>query len=296
MPTLETTVSAGEVATLSWGAVIAGAVASAALSLVLIALGVGLGFAVVSPWSDQGISSSTLVISAGIYLIAVAMIASTVGGYLAGRLRMAWVGVHAHEVYFRDSAHGFLVWALATVLSVSILGGATTHLLASASTGAIPAATAGAGAAAANGPADTYVDGLLRADPATNAGTATANPGPAGGDRAALRGELGRILAPAITKGGDVSADDRSYVAKVVAARAGVSQADAERRVSDIITQAKTTADNARSAAAKLSLWLVVSMLAGALSASLAAIEGGILRDSRWYEPGWNRRQARAQV
>jgi hypothetical protein len=75
-----------------------------------------------------------------------------------------------------------------------------------------------------------------------------------------------------------------------------MSQADAERRVSDVITQAKKTADDARSAMAKLSLWLVASMLAGALAASLAAIEGGILRDSRWYEPGWNRRQARLRT
>jgi hypothetical protein len=285
---VETNSAAGEeVSTLSWGAVIAGAVAAAAFSLLLIALGVGLGFSVVSPWNDQGISSSTAGIAAGIYLIVVSMLSCTVGGYLAGRLRMAWTGVNAHEVYFRDSAHGFLVWALATVFSVAVLGSATTQFLSSASTGAIPAAAAGA---ATSGPTDTYVDSLLRTDPA-----ATPAGAPTGGDQTATRAEIGRILTPALAKGGELSADDRTYVAKIIAARTGMSQADAERRVSDVITKAKTAADKARSALAKLSLWLVVSMLAGALSASLAAIEGGLLRDSRWYEPGWNRRQARLQ-
>jgi hypothetical protein len=279
--------AAEEVSTLSWGAVIAGAVAAAALSLLLIALGVGLGLAVVSPWSNQGISSNTAIIAAGVYLIVVAMLSSTVGGYLAGRLRMAWTGVNANEVYFRDSAHGFLVWALATVFSVAVLGSATTQFLSSASTGAIPAAAAGAATSSAS---DVYVDSLLRTDPsATTAGAAN------GGDQTATRAEIGRIITPALAKGGDLSADDRTYVAKVIAARTGMSQADAERRVSEVITKAKVAADNARSAVSKLSLWLVASMLAGALAASLAAIEGGILRDSRWYEPGWNRRQARLQ-
>jgi len=293
---VETSSTESDVSTLSWGAVIAGAVATIALSLLLIALGVGLGMTVVSPWSDQGISANTAVIAAGVYLIVVAMLSSTVGGYLAGRLRMTWSSVNTHEVYFRDSAHGFLVWALATVVSVHVLGGATNHFLASASTGALPAAAAGA--ASATNPADTYVDWLMRTDPAANpAGAPTATNSPAAGaDRAATRAELTRIITPAIARGGELSGDDRTYVAKIVAARTGMSQADAERRVSDVITQAKKTADDARSAMAKLSLWLVASMLAGALAASLAAIEGGILRDSRWYEPGWNRRQARLRT
>jgi hypothetical protein len=97
-----------ELTTLSWGAVIAGAVASSALTLLLLAFGVGIGFSVVSPWSDQGVSATTFHIGAGLYLVAVAMLASTVGGYLAGRLRVKWVGVHEDEVYFRDTAHGLV--------------------------------------------------------------------------------------------------------------------------------------------------------------------------------------------
>lgn len=286
--TATTTVVDGDgLSTVSWGAIIAGGIASAAVTLLLLALGIGLGFSVVSPWAGEGVSSTTLHISAGIYLIVVAMLASTVGGFIAGRLRARWAGVHADEVYFRDTAHGFMAWAFATVLSASLLGAATTSILASASAGSIPAAAAGATAAATN-PTDGYVDTLLRGDP-VRAGT-TSTPA---GDTASTRGELGRLLAGGMRRGGDVSAADRTYAARVVAARTGLSQADAEKRVTEVVTQAKQAADEARKAAAKLAFWLAASMLAGALAASLAAIEGGVFRDSRWYEPGWKRGQAR---
>jgi hypothetical protein len=291
----------------SWKAILAGATASVALTLVLVAFGIGVGFSVVSPWSDQGVSATTFTISAGIYLIVVAMLASTVGGYLAGRLRSQWETVHEHERYFRDSAHGFLVWAFATVVSAAVLGGAFTHVLAGASAGLAPAATA----AAQGAPTDAYVDRLLRVDPmpgtpAEQAGQATspttqdqqtatplqggqiAPPPPsprsaAASGQAANRGEVARILTPSLTKGGNVSDADLAYLVRVVSARTGLPQAEAEQRVNQVINQAKATADAARKSAAKFSLWLVASMLAGALAASLAAIEGGYLRNRKWY-------------
>jgi hypothetical protein len=100
----------------SWPAVAAGAVVSCALTLVLLAFGIGLGLSVVSPWSDAGVSATTFKIGTGLYLIVVAMLASSIGGYIAGRLRTRWVGVHSDEVYFRDTAHGFIAWAFASVL------------------------------------------------------------------------------------------------------------------------------------------------------------------------------------
>jgi len=164
----------------SWQAIIAGATASAAVTLIMVAFGIGVGFAVVSPWAEHGITA-TFTIAGGIYLIVTAMIPSTIGGYLSGRLRSQWQGVHEHERYFRDSAHGFLVWAFATVVCAAVLGGAFTHLL-----GTITPATS-------------------------------------------------------------------------------------------------VAADAAHRSSATFSLWLVASMLAGALSASLAAIEGGSLRNRKWY-------------
>ena len=91
----------------SWAAVLAGAVASLALTLVLLSFGVGMGFSVVSPWGNSGVSATTFKIGTGLYFIVMAMISSAIGGYLAGRLRTKWVGVQTTEVHFRDTAHGF---------------------------------------------------------------------------------------------------------------------------------------------------------------------------------------------
>lgn len=219
------------------------------------------------------------------------MLSSTVGGYLAGRLRATWAGVHNHELYFRDTAHGLLAWAFATVLSATLLGAASTHILAGASAGLAPAAAIGT-----TNPVESYLDSLLRTDPnistgsastsATAAPTTSSSPA-AAGDASGMRQELGRLLAPTLRKRGDLAAADRTYVAKVVAARTGLSQSDAEKRVSDVVAQSKQAADDARKATAKLMLWLAASMLAGALASILGATEGGVLRDSKWYEPGW---------
>lgn len=269
-----------ELPTISWRAVLAGGVTSAATTLLLVALGVGLGLSAISPWGGEGVSTTTFKVGSGVYLVAVAMLAATIGGYLAGRLRTKWRGVHDHEVYFRDTAHGLVAWAFATVLSASVLGAATTHLLGGAAAGL--ATAAGSARGSLGSPVDVYVDSLLRADPASGAPTGGATaPSP--------RGELGRILLPVVQKGGDISTEDHTYVAKVVAARTGLSQADADARVSTVITRAKTAADDARKAAASLALWLTAALLAGALASMLGATEGGLLRDSKWYEPGWRK-------
>jgi len=294
-------------------AILAGSTASLAITLLLFALGIGLGFSVVSPWSDSGLSTTAFTISAGLYLIVVAMLSSTIGGYLAGRLRSRWQTVHEHERYFRDSAHGFLVWALATVAGATILGGVATHILAGASAGLAPAA----GMAAQGPTSDIYVDKLLRTNPSqpnqtANGASATTNPAaesqtPAplqGGQTSAAqnqpvgveRASISRILAPAMVKGGNVSDADKSYLASIVAARKGVSQQQAEQEVNQNITEMKSAADTARKSTAAFALWLVVSMLAGALSASLAAIEGGNLRNREWYLTDAERSRARVDM
>src|SRR5690349_17167104 len=230
MSTTVTDIDQSDRTVLSWGAVIAGAVASAALTLFLMAFGIGLGFSIVSPWSGQGVSATTFHVAAGVYLVCVAMLASTVGGYLAGRLRTRWPGVHDDEIYFRDTAHGLVTWALATVLMAGALGGATTHILAGASAGSVPAA-AGAAGAAANQNAG-YIDMLLRGDTGAAAAPTQLGAGAPSnaGDRQATRGELSRLLAPSLRQGGNLSEADRAYAAKVVAARTGLSQAEAEKR------------------------------------------------------------------
>ena len=148
----------------SWGAIAAGAVGAAALALLLIAFGAGLGLSAVSPWSDSGVSASTFKTGTGIYLVCVAVMSSAVGGYLAARLRTKWVGAHTHEVFFRDTAHGFIAWAFATLLSATALSSVTGYLANGTAAGVGGAASQ---AARSVNPADIYVDKLFRPDTAT---------------------------------------------------------------------------------------------------------------------------------
>jgi hypothetical protein len=262
------------VAGVSWAAVTAGAVVSCALTLVVLAFGIGLGLSVVSPWSGSGVSATTFKIGTGLYLVVIAMLSSSVGGYIAGRLRSRWIGVQGDEVYFRDTAHGFIAWALAAVLGAILLASPAASLLGGTAAGVTQGAVA---STSRTGPMDGYVDTLLRPDPA-----AAPNSGQNSGNASDSRGEMVRLFTSSFRNGGDLKPADREYVAKVVAARTGLSQADAEKRVNDVVTQAKADLDAARKAAAQLALWLTASLLIGAFCASLAATEGGGLRDGTW--------------
>ena len=264
--------TAGEtpVSGISWAAVVAGAIASCAITLMVLALGVGLGLSVVSPWGGEGVSASTFKIGTGLYLIVVAMLASSVGGYLAGRLRSRFVGVHTDEVYFRDTAHGFVAWALATVLGAILLATPASHLLGGAAQGEPQGAATNA---AASGPMDRYVDTLLRTDRPANA---------TAGSAAETHAELGRLLTYSFHNGNSLNPTDQTYVSRVVAARTGLSQADADKRVNDVVVQIKSDLDTARRNAAHLAFWLTASLLLGAFCARLAATVGGSRRDGMW--------------
>src|SRR5664279_3278815 len=149
------------VAGVSWAAVTAGAIVSCALTLVILAFGIGLGLSVVSPWGGSGVSASTFKIGTGLYLVVIAMLSSSIGGYMAGRFRTRWVGVQSHEVYFRDPAHGFVTWAFASILGALLLATPASSLIG----GGVSALGQGASAAASrSGPMDGYVDTLLRSD------------------------------------------------------------------------------------------------------------------------------------
>ncbi len=270
------------VAGVSWAAVVAGAVASCALTLVLLSLGAGLGLSVVSPWEHSRVSATTFEIGVGLYFVVMAMISSAIGGYLAGRLRNGWIGVQASEVYFRDTAHGFLAWALASVLGVVLLASPASSLVGGATSGAVQTASS---PPQTSGPMDGYVDALLRpADPSANKDVNTAD----------TRRELTRLLTEDFRNGSDLTPADRSYVAKVVAARTGLSQADAEKRVADVSARMKDDLEKARKASMKLAIWLTLSLFIGAFSASLAATEGGGTRDGTWGKEGiWGKRPLR---
>jgi hypothetical protein len=267
---------AADSSAINWAAVVAGAFANAALTLMLMGFGAGMGFSAISPWANSGVSMTTFSVGTGIYLIVMAMLASTIGGYLAGRLRTRWTAVHTDEVFFRDTAHGFVAWACAAVLSAAVLGAGGTAI--------VSGATAGITQRAPNdgGPAAIYVDEMFR--PAAGAPAASPGASQANAD-AATRAEVARLLLRNFRDRTGPSAADRAYLAQLVASRTGLSQADADKRVNDVLAQAKQDLDKARGAAAKLALWLTAALLAGALASSLAAIEGGELRDRRFATP-----------
>jgi hypothetical protein len=286
--------SAEMASAVSWGSIAAGAVTAAAVSLALIALGIGLGLSAVSPWTDTGMSVSTFKVTAGVYLVLVAVMSSAIGGYLSARLRTKWVGIHTSEVFFRDTAQGFVAWAFATIISASVLATATTHLV-----GGAVSATASAGQAAANSnPAQVYVDRLFRRESAaSNAAAAGAAPGSdasavpgtqspsAGtstGPNPATRAEVSRLWTAGVQSDEGLAAADRTYVARLVAANTGMNQADAEKRVDEVMQQARADVDRLRRNGAQFAFWMTAALFFGAFAASLAAAEGGQHRDGTW--------------
>jgi hypothetical protein len=254
----------------SWPAVLAGAFAAAALSLSLLALGTGIGLSSVSPWSNMGASASAIGIGAIVWLIVTQIIAATIGGYLAGRLRTKWVNIHTDEVYFRDTAHGFLVWAVGLVIAAAFLASAATSMVGGgAQLGAITAgkATSNQADGQVSDPNEYFINTLFRSD----------RPVPDSND-ASMRAEAGNIFANALRQK-DIPAPDKTYLARLVAARTGLSQTDAEQRVSDVLTQARQAADIARKAVAHTLYWTFLALLIGAFFASFAATIGGKQRD-----------------
>jgi hypothetical protein len=230
----------------SWPAIFAGAFVAAGASLILLALGSGMGLATVSGWG-------TFAIKTAIWLIVMQWISAGLGGYIAGRLRTRWIGTHTHEVFFRDTAHGLITWAVATVAVAAIIGGSVSSM------------TGGHGRGdSATSPYASYgVDKLFRPLHAAD--------GPAANDP---RLEAGHILASAAATG-DIPDADRAYLADVVSARAGIPPSDAQKRVDDWVSNAQA----ARKAAAQASIYTALSLLIGAFIASVSAALGGRLRD-----------------
>ena len=288
----------------SWAAIFAGAAVASALSLALLALGAGFGFSAMSAWAGEGASAKVIGAGGIAWIIGTQIVAAAMGGYLAGRLRTKWSGIHNDEVFFRDTAHGFLVWAVCLVATAMLFASGASALVSGAAkaSGAVAgaaasAAAAGVGGIAASGNASSggasglgvmssagryVVDTLYRPDRSATA-NAVAVPGTSADD-SATRSEVMRIISNGVT---DMTAADKTYVSQLIAAKAGVTPAEAEKRVNDLITQVKAkevaareAVDAARKAAAKLSLWTFLGLLIGAFSASFAATIGGRQRDN----------------
>jgi hypothetical protein len=284
----ESVVSPGSVeessaSAMSWGAVIAGGVAAAAATLVLMMVGSGFGLTMVSPFSNEGASLETVSVSTAVWLVVVQWLAAALAGYLAGRLRTKWVNLHTDEVFFRDTAHGFLAWAVGTLLMAAILGSALSSIV-SAGASAVTTVAGGAAMGAASAADDTvanqtgyFVDSLLR--PSDPASVQT----PASPEQASA--EISRILL-ASAAAGEMDPADRTYLEQLVAARAGIPPEEAKARVDQILQRAdaaaqtaKEAADNARKTAATVALLGALSLMVGAFIASAAAAFAGRMRD-----------------
>jgi len=296
----------------SWAAILAGATAAAALSLILLLLGAGLGLSSVSPWAHKGVSASTFGISTIVWLTVTQILAAGMGGYLAGRLRIKWAGVHVDEVYFRDTAHGFLAWAVASLATAALL----TSVIGSIVNGGVQAAASLAGGAAnatmvvgvtatgsemgksddvsgsEAGAMGYFVDSLFRKD--SNQASSTSTKGKIistdTAQKTALISEVTRIFISSMSMK-TLPPADQIYISQLVSSHTGLTQQEAEKRVNNIYSNmqtkkqnaeiaAKDAADKARKASIYATLWLFVSLLMGAFSASLAATWGGCSRDA----------------
>ncbi len=264
-----------------WTPVVAGAVAASALSFLLLTFGAAVGLSLTSPWPGTGARLWVVAFAVMWWMVVVQIGSFAAGGYLAGRLRTRWGTATTPESRFRDSVHGFMVWALGVLIGAIVLGlvGAG-----AAKTGAQSAAALAGGAAAMSsgakpGPADYAVDLLLR--PAPGGGEVKAAPG---GDEA-VRAEANRIFASAIANSA-LSQRDYDYLTQVVAARTGLPQNEAQQRVQSAVTEAKDLeikvreqADKARKSAIITGFMAAVSLLIGMLAAIGAAAAGGRHRD-----------------
>ena len=279
----------------SWAAIFAGAATAAALSLLLVMLGAGLGFSAVSPWANEGVGAKGLGITAIIWLAFTQIIASGMGGYLAGRLRVKWANMHGDEVYFRDTAHGFLAWAVATLVTATLIAGSVSSMIgsgvqagASVASGAASAISnnAAASAAANHGDqgSDYFIDTLLRDD----RGIAVSED--------AAHGTVARIFAHSLANDGQLSSEDRTYLVQIITQRTDLSQPEAEQRVDQVYAnarqaiedakvKAKEAADTGAKVAAWTTLWMFITLLIGAFFASLCATFGGRRRDAVTYWP-----------
>ena len=248
----------------SWGAIFAGAAAAASLALMLLMLGAGLGLTSISPWENQGLAAGTVGIAAIAWLTFTQIVASGMGGYLAGRLRTKWVDTHTNEIYFRDTAHGFLTWAVALLVSavlltttISSLIGGSAKVVGSVAGGATATAVNNAGEGSSmlsKSSMEYFTRSLFRASGSTPAGNSNASgndvmamnqPAPPKAESPAQLAEVTGIFANSIYSGA-LPKDDLTYVAQLVSQNTGISQQEAEQRVQAVYDKAQANLKEAK--------------------------------------------------
>lgn len=262
-----------ETSYVDWAAIIAGAIFATTLSFVLITFGAGLGLSLVSAEPGEGVSLFWATIAAGIWFIWVVITSYAAGGYLAGRLRRRIGDAVPDEVEARDGAHGLLVWALGAILAtIMAIAGAGGILGPVASfTGSAAGSVAGSAAEMAGEELDYYASRMLR--------------GEEGSVSPEVRSEVASVLGRSLTAG-EISDEDRQYLAQITAAESGLSEEEARSRIDSVIAdleeaqeQAIELAEQARIAGVIGSFVMAATMLIAAAAAYFAAATGGSHRD-----------------
>jgi hypothetical protein len=306
---------------LSWGAIVAGALCAAAISLVLFTFGSAIGLGAVSPWPNSGLAPMVVLIIAAIWAALVQVVGFAAGGYVTGRVRNSWGSVVAHERRFRDGMHGLVVWAVGLLVgaafAASAVGGLIhtgTQAAATLAAGAVGGAATGAmaGAQRSTSPADYAFDYLMRpataavpvpaaTPPGVNAPAQIAPPAAAVGPGAGpaqpmiwrlpnaqeLQPSVVRIFADGL-QAGTLPARDRTYLASLVSMRTGLSQAEAEKRVDeafqegkDVEVKVRAAADKARKASLIAAFLAAATLAVGCAAACAGATTGGRHRDEQ---------------
>ena len=280
----------------SWGAIFAGATAAAALALILLLLGVGLGLSSISPWAFGGVNLSNIGISAILWLNFTQVVAYGMGGYLAGRLKTKWITAHSDEVYFRDTAHGFLTWAVASLATAALLTSVIGSIIGTGvQSAAVITSVVSSNVATENtknispnpiaNQIDYFVSSLFRKN--NNASTVSDSNINVSNN---TKSEISIIFMAAI-RNGDMPTSDIAYTSQLVSERTGLSELEAKKRVIDTFSKlqiklrsaeqhAKKATDIAQKSSAYAALWLFISLLMGAFVASYAATCGGRNRDN----------------
>jgi hypothetical protein len=245
-----------------WGPIVAGAIAAAALALVLhsFALAIGLSVSSAAPtWRDASIALALL---SALYVILSALASYGLGGYVAGLMRSR-AATPRDDIEFHDGMHGLLVWALATLL---------TAMIGLAIAQALPrlAAPSGGPASSASVASENLIafdlDRLFRSERRTNA------------DLDHPRAEAARILLTTSSHRG-MQPDDRTYLIRMVAAQTGLAQPEAERRVDEVAARVKDNIARARRSVVVIAFAAGAAALLGAAASWFAAGAGGRVRD-----------------
>ena len=248
---------------INWPAVFAGTFVAAGVSLVLITFGAGIGLSVSSSAPSWRNASIPLSLLSGVWILVVTVGAMLLAGYVTGRLRARFSAATADEVEFRDGIHGLVMWGLAVLIG-ALLALATARTLAPAANDRDNTASQTTGE-----PSNVAyeVDRLFRTDRR-----------PADPNDQQVRAEAGRLVGAAI--GTRFSPEDQAYLSRLVAGRTGLAPADADRRIQEVLNDARARANRARRAAVILAFMTASSLLIGAVAAWFAAEAGGRHRDS----------------